>query len=350
MQSYWLNVYSRPQSPFRFKHKGNAVIQGLWVGEQISNFHRLCIESFLRNGHCFVLYTYGPVKNLPSGVVFKDANKIVPSSLIYQYDGSYAGFSDLFRNKLLYSQGGWYVDLDIFCLRPFDIDQEIVFSLDHYHADAVKAKNGTKEIVEGKYYVQTNPCKLPAGHDIACSMYSFIFKKIVFDKLKKIWLGDKPDAPEAWLKGEVASSFIVSAINKFSVSDDFERFVGPISRIPAKLSFYQLLDIYGISFKDVGQKTWGEIGPIMITREVVSRGLEKYATKPEMFQGIVKYFEIERFVDPSFDYLNQLKTANPYSLDLFYTMWRRKNLLDKFDTQENCLLKYIRESVKVESA
>src|SRR5690606_25092200 len=41
MQSYWLNVYSRPQNHFRFAHKGNAVIQGLWVGEQVTNFHRL---------------------------------------------------------------------------------------------------------------------------------------------------------------------------------------------------------------------------------------------------------------------------------------------------------------------
>jgi glycosyltransferase involved in cell wall biosynthesis len=29
MQSYWLNVYSRPESPRRFEHEGNAIVQGL---------------------------------------------------------------------------------------------------------------------------------------------------------------------------------------------------------------------------------------------------------------------------------------------------------------------------------
>lgn len=346
LQSYWLNVYSRPQNHFRFAHKGNAVIQGLWVGEQVTNFHRLCIESFLRNGHCYVLYTYGPVGNLPEGVVIKDANKIVPSTLIYQYDGSYAGFSDLFRNKLLFDNGGWYVDLDIYCLRPFDIDSEIMFSLDYYHQDAIKARLGTDSIVDDRYYVQTNPCKLPAGHDMARSMYATIFKKIVFERIKSVWLGNQTEATESLLKGEVESNQIISALDKLQIVGDFETFVGKLSKLPNKCSFYKLLDTYNVALKDVGQKTWGEIGPIMVTREVVSRGLERYTTKPEMFQGVVKYFEIENFVDRGFDYRTRLQEANPYSLDLFFTMWRRKGLLDKFDTTEDCLLKHIRDLVK----
>lgn len=345
MQSYWLNVYSRPENYFRFKHKGNAVIQGLWVGEQITNFHRLCIESFIKNGHCYVLYTYGPVKNLPEGVVIKDANKIVPAALIYQYDGSYAGFSDLFRNRLLYANGGWYVDLDIFCLKPFDIESDIVFSMDHYHPETIKAKIGGNEIIDNKYYVQTNPCKLPVGHDVARDMYKFIFKKIIFDRLKKVWLGDKADAPQEWLKGEVPAKVVIQAIEKLGALADFEIFVGKLDQLPEKVSFYKLLELCKVSINDVGQKTWGEIGPIMITREVVTRGLQKYATKPEMFQGVIKYFEVEKFVDPNFDYESEIKNADSYSLDLFYTMWRRKGLLEKFDTDERCLLRHMRDLV-----
>lgn len=345
MQSYWLNVYSRPESFVRFEHKGNAVVQGLWVGEAISNFHRLCVESFIRNGHCFVLYTYGPVKNLPVGVVVKDANKIVPASLIYQYDGSYAGFSDLFRNKLLYAKGGWYVDLDIFCLKRFDVPAEVVFSMDHYHPDTVKVRKGWGEIIDDRYYVQTNPCKLPAGHDIARGMYATIFKKIVFERLRDVWLGNQPEAPESWLKGEVAAAQIISALEKLRAVDDFEDFVGDLSDLPSKCSFYKLLETYNVALKDVGQKTWGEIGPIMITREVVSRGLQKYATKPEMFQGVVKYFEVEKFLDPGFDYASALDSAGSYSIDLFYTMWRRRGLLERFDTDEPCLLRHLRDRV-----
>ncbi len=344
MQSYWMNVYSRPDSSARrFEHKGNAIVQGLWVGQAISNFHRLCVESFIKNGHCFVLYTYGPVKNLPEGVVLKDASKILPASLIYQYDGSYAGFSDLFRNKLLYAEGGWYVDLDIFCLKRFDVPAEVVFSMDYYHPDTVKIRNGGGEIIDDKYYVQTNPCKLPAGHDIARSMYSSIFKKIVFDRLKGVWLGERTDqAADACMREDVPSESVTRAIEKLGAISDFEVFVGPMSQLPGKVSFYKFLEIFDVPLSAVGQKTWGEIGPIMITREVVSRGLQKYATKPEQFQGVVKYFEVEKFLDPEFDYATALTDAGSYSIDLFYTMWRRKGLLEQFDTDEPCLLRHLR--------
>jgi hypothetical protein len=346
MQSYWLNVYSRPDSPRRFEYKGNAIVQGLWVGEAISNLHRMCVESFLKNGHCFVLYTYGPVKNLPEGVVVKDANKIVPASLIYQYDGSYAGFSDLFRNKLLFANGGWYVDLDIFCLKRFDVPSEVVFSMDHYHPDTIEIKKGGGEIIDDRYYVQTNPCKLPAGHDIARSMYSAIFKKIVFERLKAAWVGERTEqVADTYLRVGVPSELVIGAIEKLRVRSDFEAFVGPLSLLQGDVSFQKVLDTFNVALSAVGQKTWGEIGPIMITREVVSRGLQQYATKPEQFQGVVKYFEVEKFLDPGFDYTSSLDDAGSYSIDLFYTMWRRRGLLDRFDTDQRCLISHLRNLV-----
>lgn len=345
LQTYWLNVYSKPNSNFWFKNKGNSVIQGLWVGDSITDLHRLCVESFIKNGHCFVLYTYGSVSNLPDGVVIKDARKIIPENLIYQYGGSYAGFSDLFRNKLLYVHGGWYVDLDIFCLKPFDVNAEMVFSMDYYDPDNALAKRGGNEIIDDKYYVATNPCKLPARHEVSKSMYSLIFKKIIFDKLKVLWLGDSPDAPTSWLKGELSKDVILNRINMYDCVSDFQFFIGSFDRIPDKASFHKLLEIYDVAFSDVGQKTWGEIGPNITTREVISRKLEAYATRPEAFQGIIKYFEVDKYLDVNFDFNSILKSENPYSLDLFFTMWRRRGLLEKFDTQEACLLKHMKELV-----
>ena len=128
---------------------------------------------------------------------------------------------------------------------------------------------------------------------------------------------------------------------------DFEEFVGDPCELPPQVSFHDLLNKWEMSLRDVGQRTWGEIGPIMVTREVVSRGLEGYATRPEMFQGIVKYFEIEKFLDKSFDFGTHLAKTNSYSLDLFFTMWRRKGLLDKLDTREPCLLNYLRSQLQV---
>lgn len=99
-------------------------VASLWIG-QITPLERLCILSFLRQGHVFKLYTYGDVGALPEGVTVCDANEILPESAVFRNRigfgaGSVAGFSDVFRFKLLLDQGGWWVDTDVFCLRPFD--------------------------------------------------------------------------------------------------------------------------------------------------------------------------------------------------------------------------------------
>lgn len=338
MQSYWINVYSRLQNLQRFAYSGNIIVQGLWVGKEITDIHKMCISSFIKNGHCFVLYTYNEVGNLPDGVVTMDANKIIPATMIYEHDGSYAGFSDLFRNKLLYQNGGWYVDLDIFCLKPYDIEQEIVFSLDHYHDSTVIAKRGTNQIIDDKYYVQTNPCKLPARHDIARSMYAFILKKVIFSKMQAMWLGSN-------LKDKLNKEKIQQFVQALGVTSDFEEFIIKWIELPEKISFHELLELANLSLNQVGQKTWGEIGPILVTTEIVDRGLERFTTKPEMFQGIIKYFEIEKFIDPDFDFISELEKHDPYSIDFFFTMWRRRNILDKREDVPNTFYKYLAEMV-----
>ena len=114
------------------------VIQGLWVGDSLSSMERLCILSFLRHGHRFRLFTYGPVRNVPSGTEIFDGNEILSRSSIFQYaNGSFAGFANFFRYKLLLDQGGWWVDLDTICLKPFDFPQEYVFSSEMHHGTPV---------------------------------------------------------------------------------------------------------------------------------------------------------------------------------------------------------------------
>jgi hypothetical protein len=98
-------------------------IQSLWIGRPLSTIERLCINSFLQNGHPFHLYIYQSVQNVPEGVILKDANEILSSDLIYQSPdgwgkGSYAPFADLFRLELLRQRGGWWVDMDVICLQP----------------------------------------------------------------------------------------------------------------------------------------------------------------------------------------------------------------------------------------
>ena len=40
--------------------------------------------------------------------------------------GSYAAFADLFRWKLMYDTGGYYVDTDVLCLQKFDFKEDVV--------------------------------------------------------------------------------------------------------------------------------------------------------------------------------------------------------------------------------
>jgi len=107
----------------------NKIIQGLWIGPELSVMEQLSISSFLLNGHDYHLYVYDYVKNVPVGAVVRDANEILPASRIFQYkrSPSYAGFANFFRYKLLLERGGWWADTDTICVKPFDFPEEYVF-------------------------------------------------------------------------------------------------------------------------------------------------------------------------------------------------------------------------------
>lgn len=109
------------------------IIQGLWIGSELSKMELLCIKSFLYHGHEFHLYIYDPIKNIPEGVIVKDANEILAKSFVFQYNsggekGSFSGFANYFRYKLLIEKGNFWVDMDTICLKPFDFKEEYVFS------------------------------------------------------------------------------------------------------------------------------------------------------------------------------------------------------------------------------
>jgi hypothetical protein len=87
---------------------------------------QLSISSYIFHGHEFHLYVYGHVADIPRDTVVKDAREIVPESDIKKFQ-SLANFSDWFRYHLLFKTGGWWVDLDTVCLRPFDFEEEYVF-------------------------------------------------------------------------------------------------------------------------------------------------------------------------------------------------------------------------------
>ena len=139
----------------------NKAVNGLWIcekGGMLSDMERLCIHSFCANGHDFYLWTYDEIANVPQDtapgrVILCDGNEILPYHEVFK--GKYkslAPFADYFRWKLLAERGGWWVDMDMVCLRPFDFPDAAVFAW------------------ESRVKIQIAVLKLPAGHVLATDM------------------------------------------------------------------------------------------------------------------------------------------------------------------------------------
>jgi hypothetical protein len=124
-----------------------APINMLWIGPRLSALERLSIMSFLGNGHPVRLFTYGDVEAIPPGVEHHDGREILPAASVFTYadgfgKGSYGGFANLFRYKLLLDHGGIWSDTDTVCLKPFDFEAEYVIGRERKPPDpATGARN-----------------------------------------------------------------------------------------------------------------------------------------------------------------------------------------------------------------
>jgi len=168
----------------------NHVVQGLWIGSELSRMEVLSIRSFLKNGHDYHLYVYDDVKNIPSGTVVKDGADILSPSRVFQYKEhkSYSGFSNLFRYKLLLKKGGWWVDSDLVCVKPFDFDEGYVFS---------------SEFSCGQRYINCGAIKVPSGSDV----------------LKFVWETASAKDPDRLVWGEIGPKLLGQAVREFSLEE-----------------------------------------------------------------------------------------------------------------------------------
>lgn len=147
------------------------MVQGLWVGSHLSKMERLSIQSFIDNGHLYHLYAYRRVDNVPGGATILDGNEILPESEIFQYEQhrSYSAFSNVFRYKLLLERGGWWVDTDMVCLKPFDFPDAYVFS---------------SELAIDRQVINVGALKVPAGCDLMRNMFE---ESISRDRARLAW-------------------------------------------------------------------------------------------------------------------------------------------------------------------
>lgn len=149
------------------------IVQSLWVGDALSTMERLSIASFLYHSHPFHLYVYNEVKDVPDGVILKDAHDIIPADKIFTYKHhhyehvqTYAGFSDLFRYKLLLDKGGIWSDIDMVCLRPFRFDLPYVFS-----SEAPPNKRFIRRLIGQPNLTNIGVIKVPASSELMAFCY-----------------------------------------------------------------------------------------------------------------------------------------------------------------------------------
>lgn len=94
-------------------------VSTFWNGKPLGNLELLSLNSFVVRGHGVDLYAYTVPTFVPSGVVVKNANDVLPRAMLFEnptYPGSFAGFSNIFRYKLLQHAKTTWVDLDVVCL------------------------------------------------------------------------------------------------------------------------------------------------------------------------------------------------------------------------------------------
>lgn len=90
------------------------------------------ISSFEYYGHTVHLYCY---EDIDINATKIDANSILPveTAIKKQFPGttlSFSAFSNMFRYKLLLEKGGYWVDADTICLKPYDFIGDVFSSED----------------------------------------------------------------------------------------------------------------------------------------------------------------------------------------------------------------------------
>ena len=110
-------------------------LNSLWIGDKLGYVERLTMISALSVGHPFRLYSYSPgkVSGVPSGAEVRDANEVVEYPVLARYfDGGHPALgSDFFRYALQAKGLGYWVDLDIYFLRPLEFPGDYVFGWEH---------------------------------------------------------------------------------------------------------------------------------------------------------------------------------------------------------------------------
>jgi hypothetical protein len=106
-----------------------------WHGAPLTRLERLCLASFVANGHPLELHVYDEPEGVPPGVTVVDAGRTLARELLFRHKrtGSIAIFADWFRYRLLHERGGVWADADVVCLQPLDYPHAEIFAWENDH-------------------------------------------------------------------------------------------------------------------------------------------------------------------------------------------------------------------------
>jgi hypothetical protein len=158
-----------------------VIVQSLWIGPSLTDMEVYCIKSFLKQGMEFHLYTYDYVARIPKGTKIKDGNEIIPAKEIFKLKQTLLPFSDIWRYKMLYKKGGYWVDMDMICIKALDFKEEYVFSSERTIKEGAFSSNVP-------YVPNIGILKAPKGSEFYRELHDRCIeleeKKINDDKLK----------------------------------------------------------------------------------------------------------------------------------------------------------------------
>jgi hypothetical protein len=107
-----------------------SVVHMFWHGPALSRIERLCMMSFLEQGHAVHLHTYEAPAGVPRDVTVCDAGAVLPREafFVHKKTGSPAAFADWFRYRVLLERGGIWSDTDVVCLKPLIFVNEEIYA------------------------------------------------------------------------------------------------------------------------------------------------------------------------------------------------------------------------------
>lgn len=282
----------RTNQATRWQMTQAPIFQSLWIGERLSTLERLCLYSFIYHGHKFHLYTYDEVREVPEGVLVKDANRILPRDKIFKYKNhdSYAGFADLFRYKMLLENGGYWVDMDMVCLRPFTEQAPYLFS-----------ENRLRNLWHRQHSTH-HPIKLPIAYD----MLEYCSQRI--------------NSPKS--RADITNNVIKSPAGSEIMQYCYEQ---ATRRDPASLE-------------------WGDTGPKLISQAVRHFDFREHVVPSYLFCPVV-WWQWHRLISGSW-FVNWMVgkrlDSSSQCVHLWNEMWRRNGIDKDGDFPESCIYEQLK--------